>query len=171
MDRTSAYALVILVTGSVAWFVPFPLHGWSSTAPQTRDPKWRWGLLLEVIAYAVAGAGGLRITTLPGWRLAVAALFFVLASVLSWTGTRSLGRYLRFEAAIEADHQLVRSGPYRFIRHPNYAIVIGEIAVVPLALGLPIYALLFSVLNVIVLSIRIPQENAALAANALDGRR
>jgi isoprenylcysteine carboxyl methyltransferase (ICMT) family protein YpbQ len=40
-----------------------------------------------------------------------------------------------------------------------------------LALGLPIYALAFSVLNAIVLSIRIPQENAALAVNAFNGRR
>jgi methyltransferase len=70
-----------------------------------------------------------------------------------------------------AGEKLVASGPYRFIRHPNYAIVIGEIAVVPLALGLPIYALAFSVLNAIVLSIRIPQENAALAVNAFNGRR
>jgi protein-S-isoprenylcysteine O-methyltransferase Ste14 len=121
MDRTSAYALVILIAGIVAWFVPFPLRGWSRTAPQTRDPKWRWGLLLEVLAYAVAGAGGLRTDALPGWRLAMAAIFMVLASVLSWTSTRSLGRHLRFEAALDADHQLVRSGPYRIIRHPIYA--------------------------------------------------
>ena len=121
MDRTSAYALMILVTGTVVWFLPFPLRGWSRTAPQTRNPKWRWGLILEVVAYAVAGAGGLRMTTLPGWRLATATLFLVLASVLSWTSTRSLGRYLRFEAALDADHQLVRSGPYRIVRHPIYA--------------------------------------------------
>lgn len=57
---------------------------------------------------------------------------------------------------------LVRSGPYRFVSHPNYVVVIGEIAVLPLAFGLFWYALLFSILNALVLSIRIRTENAAL---------
>ncbi|MGC8535979.1 MAG: isoprenylcysteine carboxyl methyltransferase family protein [Rhizomicrobium sp.] len=58
---------------------------------------------------------------------------------------------------------LVKSGPYRVIRHPNYVVVIGEIAVLPLAFGLIWYALVFSVLNAMVLSVRIAAENAALA--------
>jgi methyltransferase len=65
----------------------------------------------------------------------------------------------------------VTGGPYRWLRHPNYAVVTGEIAVVPLALGLPVYALVFSILNAAVLAIRIPAENAALAASAFDRRR
>jgi methyltransferase len=58
---------------------------------------------------------------------------------------------------------LVARGPYRFLRHPNYAVVSAEIAVVPLALSLPVYALVFSILNALVLAVRIPAENAALA--------
>jgi isoprenylcysteine carboxyl methyltransferase (ICMT) family protein YpbQ len=54
------------------------------------------------------------------------------------------------------------AGPYRFLRHPNYVVVIGEIAVLPLCFGMPLYALVFSVANVIVLNIRIKAENAAL---------
>ena len=61
-------------------------------------------------------------------------------------------------------------GPYRLLRHPNYAVVVGEIAVVPLAVGMPIYALVFSILNAAVLAIRIRAENAALAS-ASDDRR
>jgi methyltransferase len=98
------------------------------------------------------------------------ALFIILQIGRFWV-LATLGRRWTIRVIAMAGEKLVASGPYRFIRHPNYAIVIGEIAVVPLALGLPIYALLFSVLNVIVLSIRIPQENAALAVNALDGCR
>ena len=60
---------------------------------------------------------------------------------------------------------LVSDGPYRFLSHPNYAVVIGEIAVLPLALSLPWIAAIFSVLNAIVLAIRIRAENRALASS------
>jgi methyltransferase len=57
---------------------------------------------------------------------------------------------------------LVSSGPYRFMAHPNYVIVAGEIAVLPLAFGMPLYAATFSVLNAAVLYVRIKAENEAL---------
>ncbi|MBB2793670.1 UNVERIFIED_ORG: methyltransferase [Rhizobium pisi] len=57
---------------------------------------------------------------------------------------------------------LVTSGPYLFLRHPNYAIVVGEFAALPLAFGLPLYAIGFSLLNACMLSIRLKAENAAL---------
>jgi methyltransferase len=60
---------------------------------------------------------------------------------------------------------LVTAGPYRFLSHPNYAVVSLEIAVLPLALGLPLLAIIFSVLNAAVLAIRIRAENRALAAS------
>jgi len=46
--------------------------------------------------------------------------------------------------------------------HPNYAVVAGEIAVLPLAFGMPLYAATFSVLNAAVLYVRIKAENEAL---------
>ena len=58
---------------------------------------------------------------------------------------------------------LVRHGPYRWFDHPNYLIVIGEIAVLPLVFGLPVVAGFFSVLNAIVLWVRLREENEALA--------
>jgi len=57
---------------------------------------------------------------------------------------------------------LVRDGPYRLVRHPNYLVVTGEIAVLPLVFGLWWIAILFSLLNAAVLTIRIRAENAAL---------
>jgi methyltransferase len=60
---------------------------------------------------------------------------------------------------------LVSAGPYRFLSHPNYAVVAGEIAVLPLALGLPVLTAVFTILNAAVLAIRIPAENRALAAS------
>ena len=57
---------------------------------------------------------------------------------------------------------LVTSGPYRWVNHPNYWIVIGEFAVLPLVFGLPMIALIFSLLNAAMLYVRIRAENRAL---------
>jgi methyltransferase len=67
---------------------------------------------------------------------------------------------------------LVTSGPYRYLQHPNYAVVIGEVAVLPLAFGLPWYALVFSLLNAVLMAIRITAESAALRGGSdLSARR
>jgi len=57
---------------------------------------------------------------------------------------------------------LMRNGPFRFVSHPNYCVVAAEIAVLPCAFGLYWFALLFSVLNAAVLTIRIRAEDASL---------
>ena len=57
---------------------------------------------------------------------------------------------------------LVTAGPYRWVNHPNYLIVIGEFAVLPLVFGLPTVAIIFSVLNALLLWVRIRDENEAL---------
>jgi methyltransferase len=98
------------------------------------------------------------------------ALFILLQIGRFWV-LFTLGRRWTIRVIVITGEKLLTSGPYRWLRHPNYAIVIGEIAVVPLALGMPFYALVFSLLNAILLSIRIPQENAALAVNAFNWRR
>jgi len=57
---------------------------------------------------------------------------------------------------------LVAAGPYRFVSHPNYCVVAAEILVLPLVFGLVWYGVVFSVLNGLVLWLRIRTENAAL---------
>jgi methyltransferase len=103
-------------------------------------------------------------------HLAYFALFVLVQIGRFWV-LFTLGRRWTIRVIVVTGEKLVANGPYRWLRHPNYAIVIGEIAVVPLALGMPYYALVFSLLNAILLSIRIPQENAALAVKALNWRR
>jgi methyltransferase len=58
---------------------------------------------------------------------------------------------------------LVARGPYRVLRHPNYAIVSAEIAVLPLAFGAVAIAIVFTVLNAVALAWRIRVEERALA--------
>jgi methyltransferase len=91
------------------------------------------------------------------------ALFIVLQIARFWV-LAMLGRRWTIRIIVVPGEQLVARGPYRLLRHPNYMVVIGEIAVAPLALGLPIYALVFSILNAAVLAVRIPVENNALGA-------
>ena len=57
---------------------------------------------------------------------------------------------------------LILAGPYRFVSHPNYLVVAGEIAVLPLVFGLWQVALLFTLLNAAILAIRIRAEDRAL---------
>jgi methyltransferase len=57
---------------------------------------------------------------------------------------------------------LVRRGPYRLVNHPNYIVVAGEIAVLPLVFGLWQIAAIFTALNAAVLTIRVREENRAL---------
>jgi methyltransferase len=93
------------------------------------------------------------------WLLAYALLQGLRGWVLASLGARWTTRIL-----VVPGESLVRRGPYRFIPHPNYAVVVGEIAVLPLVLGMPWYALVFSLLNAAVLFVRIQAENRALAA-------
>ncbi len=90
-------------------------------------------------------------------------LFIALQVARCWV-LATLGRRWTVRVVVIPGEQLVRRGPYRFMRHPNYAVVAGEVAVVPLALALPVYALVFTMLNAAVLAIRVAAENAALAA-------
>jgi len=74
----------------------------------------------------------------------------------------SLGRYWTTRILVPRETPLVRRGPYRFIRHPNYWVVAFEIALLPLALGSLSLAVVFSILNAAVLALRIRVEEGAL---------
>jgi methyltransferase len=74
----------------------------------------------------------------------------------------SLGKRWTTRIIVLPNAPLVAAGPYRYLRHPNYTVVVGEIAVLPLVLYLPWLAVLFTALNALVLFIRIRAENSAL---------
>lgn len=88
-------------------------------------------------------------------------IFLSLQVLRVWVLT-TLGRRWTTRIIVLPGAALVTTGPYRFLSHPNYLVVIGEIAVLPLCLGLPWYALVFSAANAALLTIRIQAENAAL---------
>jgi methyltransferase len=102
---------------------------------------------------------------LLGYDAAVQPFFLGLYGLLQiaryWV-LATLGRRWTTRVFVVPGEALVAHGPYLWFRHPNYAVVVGEIAVVPLALGMPIFAFLFTIWNAAVLTVRIRAENAAL---------
>lgn len=89
------------------------------------------------------------------------AVFLLLQAGRVWV-LATLGPRWTTRIIVLPGAPLVTGGPYRFVTHPNYLIVIGEIAVLPLCLGLPWFALAFSLANLAILRLRIRAENAVL---------
>ncbi len=99
-----------------------------------------------------------------GWGHAVQpvwlALFVLLQGLRVWILGTLGGRWTT--RIIVLPQPLVRRGPFRFLRHPNYTLVVLEIAVAPMVLGLVGVAVVFSALNAAVLAVRLRAENAVL---------
>jgi methyltransferase len=89
------------------------------------------------------------------------AIFLLLELGRVWVLT-TLGPRWTTRIIVLPGEPLVRRGPYRFLNHPNYWVVISEIVVLPLVFGLWKVALVFTLLNAAILTIRIRQENRAL---------
>jgi len=109
---------------------------------------------------------------LLGWArqliLVWLAIFLALQGIRVWV-LATLGRRWTTRIIVLPGAPLVTTGPYRFVSHPNYLVVIGEIAALPLCLGLLWFALVFSTANLAILAIRVRAESAALAE--LRGKR
>ena len=100
----------------------------------------------------------------PGRPVQLALLFLFLLLQLGrvWV-IRTLGPRWTTRIIILPGAPLVSGGPFRFVSHPNYLVVIGELAVLPLVFGLWQVAVVFSVLNAVVLWVRIKAESQVLA--------
>ena len=109
----------MLAPAWLAWMAPFFLTTKGPRA-QKLDRRARWGIGLEAIGFGIVWFRPLWIAHPDPWRIAAGALFLVLGPALTWSSARVLGRQWRFDAGLNADHQLVQSGAYRVVRHPIY---------------------------------------------------
>ena len=98
-------------------------------------------------------------TMAPNWMLL--GCFLVLQGLRVWI-IASLGPYWTTRIITVPGELLSRRGPYRWMRHPNYAVVAAEIAVLPLAFGAWGIALAFTMANSGLLAWRIAIENRVL---------
>lgn len=97
----------------------------------------------------------------PSWVLV--GIFGCLQILRIWI-VASLGRFWTTRVITLENIPLQKKGPYRFCKHPNYCVVTGEIAILPLAFGAWPIALIWLVFNAFLLGHRIKIENAALLA-------
>ena len=114
-------------------------------------PAWLLSLLLE-------GRASRRKVNWPAFLL-----FLALQPLRYWV-MHTLGRYWNTKILIVPGGERVAGGPFRFVKHPNYAVVALELAAAPLAVGAPRTAAAFTLLNAaLLLGLRIPAEERALA--------
>ena len=96
----------------------------------------------------------------PVWILFL-AIFLTAQAARIWCLT-SLGKYWNTKIIILPGADVVRKGPYKWVRHPNYVIVATELLVLPILFSAYFTAIIFSLLNVWMMSVRIPTEEKAL---------
>ena len=94
-------------------------------------------------------------------NLVLLALFALVQGLRFWT-LASIGQRWTTRIIVKRGERLIAKGPYRFLAHPNYTVVVLEIALLPSIFGLYAIAILFTLLNLGALAIRIPAESRAL---------
>ncbi|MBL0386022.1 isoprenylcysteine carboxyl methyltransferase [Tumebacillus sp. ITR2] len=124
---------------------------------------YRWIVLLHATFFVSLVAEVLERERLDQPPYLLPFSLFLLAQVLRVWILSSLGKFWNTRIFVLPGSEPVRRGPYRFMKHPNYTVVAVELLTLPLAFGAPITALVFSLLNAIVLRVRIQAEERALA--------
>ena len=97
----------------------------------------------------------------PSYSLFLLGFYFLIIVFKTWV-ILSLGKFWNTKIYHISNISLIKRGPYKYLKHPNYMVVIAEIAVIPLAFHLYYTAIAFSILNAIMLFVRINEENKVL---------
>jgi len=95
------------------------------------------------------------------YSLSWGIIFLLLLICKGWV-IATLGKFWNTKIYRAPRFSLIKAGPYKYVKHPNYLIVIAEIAVIPLIFHLYYTAVVFSVLNLCMLYVRVKVENKAL---------
>src|ERR1700760_4943048 len=134
MLRIACY--VVLGICWITWCLAFvrPQKRAAGQKKVVHAPASRWGILLVMLGFACVWA----FVQPDGFEKSAASLIASMfvgppAVVLAWMATRHLDKQWRFEAALSEDHELIRSGPYRWLRHPIYASMLGMLLATGLA--------------------------------------
>lgn len=97
----------------------------------------------------------------PSYNILLIIIYLLLVAFKAWV-ILSLGKFWNTKIYHIQNIPLIKKGPYKYFKHPNYAVVITEIIVIPLAFHLYFTAIAFTLLNMIMLYVRIKEENKVL---------
>jgi methyltransferase len=136
-------------------------------ATAVHEPQFKW---MAVLHAAILAGAALEVVTLhrpfvPALA-APALLLLVAATWTRWWVIQTLGRYWNVGVVDSTRQGVVDSGPYRWVRHPNYVAVFVELLALPLVHTAWITAALGSIAHLFVLRARIAAEDRVLLANA-----
>ena len=160
-----AYGYAVLAAGWLLWATPFVRAKRHTGPAKVLDRRARWGILLVALGYSLLLQGKYWERPLPLWRLGISTCFLLLAALLSWTGTRALGRQWRIDAGLSSDHELVTCGPYRVVRHPIYTSMLCLFLGIGVAVSPPLLLTVAAILFVAGTEIRVRLEERLLASH------
>jgi methyltransferase len=138
----------------------------SRGAAKVKDPYFRWMAMFHtlVLIGAAAEVVFLRRPLLPALAAPMVVLFLT-ANLVRWWVIRTLGEHWNVQVVDSTKLGFVASGPFRYVRHPNYAAVFVEMIALPLIHAAWITALAGAVAHIIVLSLRLSVEDPVLLSN------
>jgi methyltransferase len=139
----------------------------SRGAARVNDPRFRWMVLLHtgVLLGAAAEVVFLHRPFIPVLA-AVGFAIFLAANAVRWWVIRTLGQHWNVQVVNSTGLGVVTSGPFRYVRHPNYAAVFVEMLVLPLIHTAWITAIVGSLGHIVVLSQRLATEERVLFSDA-----
>jgi protein-S-isoprenylcysteine O-methyltransferase Ste14 len=112
----------------IAWSLAFvkPSKQAASQKEAASAPASRWGIFLVMVGFALAWAYVRPVGFQKSTTALIASMILGPPSVaLGWAAARHLGKQWRYKAALSQDHELIQTGPYRWLRHPIYASMLG----------------------------------------------
>jgi methyltransferase len=142
---------------------------WSLRHGGVETGRGHYGVMVVLHAGLLAGAVAevwIRRPDVVPLLAATMLAVVLMAQALRWWCIGTLGRQWNTRVIVVPGLPLVRRGPYRWLRHPNYVAVVAEGLALPLVHSAWITATVFTVLNAVLLTVRIRVENAALASAA-----
>lgn len=136
-------------------------------AAKVNDPRFRWMVLLHtgVLVGAAAEVVFLHRPFIP-LLAAVCFAIFLAANVVRWWVIRTLGEHWNVQVMNSTGMGVITTGPFRYVRHPNYAAVFVEMLVLPLIHTAWITAIAGSLAHIVVLSQRLSTEERVLFSDA-----
>jgi len=125
------------------------------------DPKARWGIALQILAFVLVSI--IVFKPKPEGALVAAIVVMPLSVWLGWRAAMHLGKQWRIQAGLYSDHELVRTGPYKVLRHPIYVALLGMLIGTGLVVSWWPIVVLAGSLFIAGMEIRIHAEDTLLA--------